>query len=105
LRVLEHNAARKAKGVARIENSKDTASGRQLHIQYNFVKPYVVLDGQTPAQAAGLKVRGVERIVDAGCQGRCVKNFMRITLVAPAAIATMLKGKRIQTPKHTVHER
>ncbi|MGI0035923.1 MAG: integrase core domain-containing protein, partial [Nitrososphaera sp.] len=27
-------------------------------IQYNHVKPHMALDGQTPAQAAGLKARG-----------------------------------------------
>jgi hypothetical protein len=27
-------------------------------IQYNFVKPHMALDGQTPAQAAGIKARG-----------------------------------------------
>jgi hypothetical protein len=27
-------------------------------IQYNFVKPHMALDGQTPAQVAGLDVKG-----------------------------------------------
>jgi len=32
-------------------------------IQYNFVKPHMGLSGQTPAQAAGLKVRGWKELL------------------------------------------
>lgn len=32
------------------------AEGQRIH--YNFVKPHMALDGQTPAQAAGIKVEG-----------------------------------------------
>jgi hypothetical protein len=32
------------------------AEGQRIH--YNFVKPHKALDGQTPAQAAGLKPKG-----------------------------------------------
>jgi hypothetical protein len=34
--------------------STPLAEGQQ--IQYNFVKPHMALDGQTPAQAAGIDV-------------------------------------------------
>ena len=30
-------------------------------IQYNFVKPHIALDGQTPAQAAGLGLGGKDK--------------------------------------------
>jgi hypothetical protein len=32
------------------------AEGRRLH--YNFVKPHMALEGQTPAQVAGVGVQG-----------------------------------------------
>jgi hypothetical protein len=39
-------------------------------IQYNFVKPHMGLDGQTPAQAAGLKVRGWQELLAATIENR-----------------------------------
>ena len=39
------------------------AEGNRL--QYNFVKPHMALDGQTPAQAAGLRVRGWKALLEA----------------------------------------
>jgi putative transposase len=32
------------------------AEGQRIH--YNFVKPHMALDGQTPAQAAGVEING-----------------------------------------------
>jgi hypothetical protein len=32
-------------------------------IQYNFVKPHVALEGQTPAQAAGLTTKGWKELL------------------------------------------
>jgi transposase-like protein len=39
------------------------AEGNRL--QYNFVKPHMALEGQTPAQAAGLKVKGWNELMKA----------------------------------------
>lgn len=38
-------------------------------IQYNFVKPHMALDGQTPAQAAGLDVKGWKELLEKATSG------------------------------------
>jgi len=43
---------RSSLGIARLQ----LAEGQR--IQYNFVKPHMALEGQTPAQAAGLASKG-----------------------------------------------
>ncbi len=40
-----------------------TALAEGNRIQYNFVKPHMALDGQTPAQAARLKIRGWKELL------------------------------------------
>ena len=38
--------------------TKETPLAEGNRIQYNFVKPHIALDGKTPAQAAGVDVKG-----------------------------------------------
>lgn len=38
--------------------SKKSAVAEGMRLQYNFVKPHMALEGKTPAQAAGLDVKG-----------------------------------------------
>ena len=38
------------------KHSSPTAEGQR--VQYNFVKPHMALEGQTPAQIAGIKIEG-----------------------------------------------
>ena len=38
--------------------SMSTPLAEGARIQYNFVKPHIALEGQTPAQAAGIDVNG-----------------------------------------------
>ena len=35
------------------------AEGARIH--YNFVKPHMALDGQTPAEAAGIRIEGKDK--------------------------------------------
>jgi transposase-like protein len=41
-----------------------TALAEGNRIQYNFVKPHMALDGKTPSQAAGLKLRGWKALLE-----------------------------------------
>lgn len=38
--------------------TKETPLAEGNRIQYNFIKPHITLGGQTPAEAAGLEVKG-----------------------------------------------
>lgn len=38
------------------------AEGQRIH--YNFVKPHIALEGKTPAQAAGIEVRGLKELLE-----------------------------------------
>ena len=38
------------------------AEGQRIH--YNFVKPHMAIEGQTPAQRAGLGVRGWNELLE-----------------------------------------
>jgi len=43
--------------------SMKTQLAEEQRIQYNFVKPHMALDGQTPAQAAGLSPKGWKELL------------------------------------------
>ncbi len=32
-----------------------------MRIQYNFVKPHMALDGQTPSEASGINIKGTNK--------------------------------------------
>jgi hypothetical protein len=57
----------------------DTPLAEGQRIAYNFVKPHMALEGQTPSQAAGLKIRGW-------------KNLFETTITNP--LATTVKNNR-----------
>ena len=44
------------------------AEGQRIH--YNFVKPHVALDGQTPAQVAGLDAKGWKELLERAITNR-----------------------------------
>jgi transposase-like protein len=44
--------------------SKKSALAEGQRIGYNFVKPHMALEGKTPAQAAGLKVKGWKQLLE-----------------------------------------
>lgn len=51
------------------------AEGQRIH--YNFVKPHEALQGQTPAEAAGIKVEGENRwltLIQNAAKNRETKN-------------------------------
>jgi hypothetical protein len=53
-------------------------------IQYNFVKPHMALEGQTPAQNAGLDVKGWTKLLELAVTNRkstTVRDTLRITSV------------------------
>jgi hypothetical protein len=50
--------------------SYETPLADGQRIAYNFVKPHIGLDGQTPAQVAGLDVKGWKELLE-----RAVKNM------------------------------
>jgi hypothetical protein len=53
-----NNTLRERVKVQRGWKSMKTPIAEGQRIQYNFVKPHMALDGQTPAQAAGIGVNG-----------------------------------------------
>jgi len=53
----------KDEGNARVEKA-DTPLAEGQRIGYNFVKPHMALEGKTPAQAAGLHVKGWKELLE-----------------------------------------
>jgi hypothetical protein len=54
---------RKRIKVQRGWKAMDTPIAEGQRIAYNFVKPHMALDGQTPAQAAGLARKGWKELL------------------------------------------
>ncbi|HEX2557267.1 MAG TPA: integrase core domain-containing protein [Nitrososphaera sp.] len=44
--------------------SKKSAIAEGMRLQYNFVKPHQALEGKTPANAAGLEVKGWKNMLE-----------------------------------------
>jgi putative transposase len=44
--------------------SKKSAIAEGQRIGYNFVKPHMALDGKTPAQSAGLDIKGWKQLLE-----------------------------------------
>jgi DNA gyrase/topoisomerase IV subunit A len=45
-----------------LQNLYDHAEGQRIH--YNFVKPHTGLEGKTPAENAGLDVKGWKKLIE-----------------------------------------
>jgi transposase-like protein len=43
-------------------------------IQYNFVKPHMALEGKTPANAAGIEVKGWKELLNAANQSKRISS-------------------------------
>jgi hypothetical protein len=54
--------------VTRGWKSYETPIAEGQRITYNFVKPHVALNGKTPAEAADLKPRGWQELVELAIQ-------------------------------------
>lgn len=49
--------------------TKETPLAEGNRIQYNFVKPHIALGGKTPAQTAGLDVKGWKELMERAVRG------------------------------------
>jgi len=54
--------------------TKETPLAEGNRIQYNFVKPHLALEGKTPAQVAGLDVKGWKELLEKAAKVHDQKN-------------------------------